>query len=123
MIRIFVLILSLLISSCQHFVTNSGFAHLKEGMSREEFLNFLNTRPIRNAVGGQPNSTQRFKHGPDTWEVWVFKVYDCSSGNCIFDHYEHVGLKNDKVEEWGTGELPITIRQNPNQFEIDVNHN
>ena len=111
----------LILSSCQTFVTSSGFAELKEGMTRDEFISFLNNRPIRNAIGGKPNSTQRFKHGSDTWEVWTFKIYDCSSGNCLFDHFEYVGLKNDKVEEWGNGELPITIRQNPNQYQIDVN--
>ncbi len=120
---ILAIFLTIFLASCTHFVTRSGFSELREGMTREEFVHYLNTRPLRNAVGGMPNSTTRFKHGSDTWEVWVFKLYDCSSGQCHFDHFEYVGLKNNKVEEWGTGELPITIRQNPNHYQIEVTNN
>jgi hypothetical protein len=40
----------------------------------------------------------------------------------IFDHQEYVAIKNGLVEEWGTGTLPITLRQNPSQIDLNIRH-
>ena len=127
-----IILTAILMSSCAstYYRTSTSFYSLSRGMTKQQFIQWSqpgwtdkNGKPVK---GGRPEHTKMFKHGNDVWEVWVFKVYDCTSYpslGCVFDHYEHVAFKNDKVEEWGTGDLPITIRQNPNQFQYDININ
>ena len=128
-----IILTALLMTACAtstYYRTSTGFYYLHRGMTKSQFIAWSKPgwtdkhgKPV---VGGKPDNTKMFKHGNDIWEVWVFKVYSPGelSGHMFFDHYEHIAFKNDKVEEWGTGQLPLTIRQNPNQFQYDINvHN
>jgi hypothetical protein len=128
---IIIIIIAFFMQSCSstYYVTNSSFYNLNRGMSKQEFRTWKgmnNTGKKKPSVGTYPFSSKTFKHGENIWEVWVFQIYDCKSYpslGCVKDHVEHVAFKNRKLEEWGTGTLPITIRQNPNQFQYDINTN
>ncbi|MCX6300959.1 MAG: hypothetical protein NTW82_02135 [Bacteroidia bacterium] len=125
---------TLLLSSCvTYYRVATDFYNLRRGMTKQQFISWVqpsfigeNGKPM---VGGRPSTTKTFKYGQDVWEVWVFDVYTPVMNNfggvaaCVFDHQEYVAFKNDLVEEWGTGSLPITIRQNPTQFDLNINHN
>lgn len=121
--------LALFMQACSpmFYRTATNFYALNRGMSKQQFMTWYNMDEQKNGKpvqGARPANAKTFKHGDDVWEVWVFKVYDCTSYpslGCVVDHVEHVAFKNGYLEEWGTGELPITIRQNPNQFEYDIN--
>jgi hypothetical protein len=121
--------LALLMQACSPtmYIVNTNFYALNRGMTKQQFITWkgMNGQGDKKpAVGTFPTSSKTFKHGSDVWEVWVFNVYDCKSYpslGCVVDHVEHVAFKNGILEEWGTGELPITIRQNPNQFQYDIN--
>ena len=123
-----VILTMILLASCATYRTSTNFFTLERGITKVQFINWSkpswtnkNGRPIQ---GGKPLYTKMFKHRNDIWEVWVFKVYEYSPiSGYGFDHYEHVAFRNNKLEEWGTGKLPITIRQNPNQFQYDININ
>lgn len=131
--HLLVLGISFLISSCvTYYRTSTDFYELQRGMTKQQFINWVqpsytdnNGRPIN---GGKPVETKTFKYGEDVWEVWVFDVYRPllnSFGNpagITYDHKEYIAFKNGLVEEWGTGTLPITIRQNPNQINVDIKH-
>jgi hypothetical protein len=92
-------------------------------MTKQEFINWAGLYEGKDYIGKRPVSSKSFKHGNDVWEVWVFEVYKFYEDLVFVHHYEHVAFKNGRIEEWGTGELPITIRQNPNQFQYDINVN
>ena len=111
-------------TSCASYRVATSFHLLNRGMTKQEFVNWAGLNNDKNYVGKQPVSSKSFRHGPDVWEVWVFEVYKFyESGGAFVDRCEHVAFKNGRLEEWGTGELPITIRQNPNQFQYDININ
>ena len=125
--------ITILMSSCvtyYRFATN--FYALRRGMTKEQFISWIQPSFVgqngKPAVGGRPSETKTFKYGQDVWEVWVFDVYTPirnsfgSVAAYIFDHKEYVAFKNGVVEEWGTGTLPITIRQNPNQIDLNIRH-
>ena len=124
---IMAIFISLIMSSCgPSYRVATSFYLLQRGMTKQEFVNWAGLYEGKDYIGKRPVSSKSFKHRNDVWEVWVFKLHDCDSYpslGCFFDHYEHVAFKNGRVEEWGTGELPITIRQNPNQFQYDININ
>ena len=92
-------------------------------MTKQQFVEWAGLNNNQEYVGKQPVSSKSFRYGNDVWEVWVFEVYQFYGERAIANHREHVALKNGRLEEWGTGELPITIRQNPNQFQYDININ
>jgi len=123
--------LVLIIQACSptQYIVRTNFYGLNRGMTKQAFMTWkgMNKQTSEKpAVGTYPISSKTFKHGNDLWEVWVFQVYDCTSYpslGCVKDHVEHVAFKNGYLEEWGTGTLPITIRQNPNQFQYDININ
>lgn len=126
----FILGLALLMQACSptFYRTSTDFYLLQRGMTKQQFIdwqvNYFNPKNGKPVKGGKPAYSKTFKHGNDIWEVWIFEVYDCTSYpslGCVFDHKEHIAFKNEIVEEWGTGELPITIKQNPNQFQYDIN--
>jgi hypothetical protein len=111
-------------SSCgtgTFYRSSTNFYLLQRGMTKQQFIEWSGMYDGEDYIGKRPASSKSFKYGNDVWEVWVFKVYRCGEYNCYVDHFEHVAFKNSKLEEWGTGELPITIRQNPNQFQYDIN--
>lgn len=121
-----ILLLSIIFYSCKptQYVVNSNFYKLNRGLTKEQFINIRGMYGDRKLkpIGTFPETAKTFKHGNDIWEVWVFQIYNCQSLNgCYKDHLEYVAFKNNLLEEWGTGELPITIRQNPNQFQYDIN--
>jgi len=127
---LFILGLALFMQACAptFYRTSTDFYLLQRGMTKQQFIdwqvNFFNPKNGKPVKGGKPAYSKTFKHGNDLWEVWIFNVYDCTSYpslGCVVDHVEHVAFKNGSLEEWGTGELPITIRQNPNQFQYDIN--
>lgn len=125
---IFSLVLFIQACSPTRYTVRTQFYLLNRGMSKQAFMTWqgMNKQTREKpAVGTYPISSKTFKHGNDLWEVWVFQVYDCSNSylGCLKDHKEHVAFKNGYLEEWGTGTLPITIRQNPNQFKYDININ
>ena len=126
------LVLALLISSCMpYYRISTNFYELNRGMTKQQFISWNQPMTVdkngRPTVGGNPSYTKTFKYGPDVWEVWVFDVYtplrNAYGGiySFAYDHKEYAAFKNNLLEEWGTGELPITIRQNPNKFEIILN--
>jgi hypothetical protein len=116
--------ISLIMSSCgPSYRVATSFYLLQRGMTKQEFVNWAGLYEGKNYIGKWPVSSKSFKHGNDVWEVWVFEVYRFYGELTIVDHHEHVAFKNGRVEEWGTGDLPITIRQNPNQFQYDININ
>jgi len=109
------------------YVVRTSFYLLNRGMTKQEFIK-LKGMDVQSdkkpAEGTFPTSSKTFKHAGDLWEVWVFNVYDCDtypSLGCVVGHIEHVAFKNGILEEWGTGDLPLTIKQNPNQFQYDIN--
>jgi hypothetical protein len=125
-----------LMPSCANtfYRISTEFYELHRGMTKEQFTKWLkpsfddkNGSPV---MGGRPSTTKTFKYGEDVWEVWVFEVYGRQNlynvyggqvgYHLVFDHFEYVAFKNDIVEEWGTGVLPITIRENANQIDINV---
>jgi hypothetical protein len=130
---VLVILTLILLSSCSstYYRTSTDFYKLNRSMSKQQFItwqvNYLNPKDGNYAKGGRPVHTKMFKHENDVWEVWVYEVYAFDGG--LFEdlprlnHYEHIAFKNDLVEEWGTGELPLTIKQNPNQFQYDINVN
>lgn len=127
---IFIIGIFLLMQSCAStsYRTSTDFYLLRRGMTKQQFVdwqvNYFNPKDGRTIKGGKPSYSKTFKYGNDVWEVWIFEVYDCTSYpslGCVVDHKEHIAFKNGIVEEWGTGELPITIKQNPNKFQYDVN--
>jgi hypothetical protein len=110
-------------SSCGiSYRVSTNFYLLQRGMTKQQFIEWQGLNNGKDYVGKKPVSSKSFRYGDNIWEVWVYKVYDCRY-DCYFDHYEHVAFVNGKIEEWGTGELPLTIRQNPNQFQYDININ
>jgi hypothetical protein len=58
------------------------------------------------------------------WDVWVYNVYRIDpNGNGVVDHQEFVAFKNDRLEEWGIGTLPLTLRDNPNRVDVHIQPN
>ena len=124
-----IVLFAVLIIGCAptYYVTSTGFYRLNRGMTKQEFMSFQGMDKQVNQqtpVGKFPVSSETFKQGNDVWEVWIFDVYFLSpfnTGNYILGHKEHVAFKNGLLEEWGNGNLPLTIKQNPNQFQYDIN--
>lgn len=128
---IFLIFIPILISSCMpYYRISTNFYQLNRGMTKEQFIRWNQPMTMdkhgKPVIGGNPAYTKTFKYGQDIWEVWVFDVYapirNVTGGiaSFVFDHKEYAAFKNNLLEEWGTGELPITIRQNPNKFEIQL---
>ena len=118
----------LLVGCSQYYRVATNFYCLQHGMSKQQVINWLSSQDTwsQNVKGGYPEHTKNFRHGSDLWEVWVFQVYridgDAWSGQYgRSSHKEYIAFINGQLEEWGKGELPLTIRQNPNQFQYDVN--
>lgn len=110
--KIFILVIfaMLFLASCTSYRTATSFHLLNRGMSKQQFVEWAGLNNSKKYVGKQPVSSKSFRHGNDVWEVWVFEVYKFYGDRAIVDHREHVAFKNGRLEEWGTGELPITIR-------------
>jgi hypothetical protein len=130
---LFLFLIVFLFTSCMtYYRIATNFYVLQRGMTRGQFVNLIelsfNDPSGKPVIGGRPSSTKTFKYGDNVWEVWVFDVYTPvrnSFGKMVtgmFDHNEYVALKNGIVEEWGTGTLPITIRQNPTQIQLNISH-
>lgn len=122
-----------LFSSCAtYYRVQTNFYNLNRGMSKQAFVQWVQPTYTNDkgkpAVGGRPVTTKTFKYGSDVWEIWVFDVYSINhnaygmAAGASFDHQEYVAFKNGLVEEWGTGTLPITIRQNPTQIDLNIRH-
>lgn len=122
-IKLLAILYLLLLSSCgTSYRVSTSFYSLSQGMSKNQFIQWAGLNDTKKTYKGKfPVHSKSFKHGNELWEVWVFEVYKFYGDMAIVDHHEHVAFKNGYLEEWGTGELPITIRQNPNQFQYDIN--
>jgi len=115
---IYPLIVALLFFGCegQKYVVNSNFYQLQAGMTEQEFLQWI--QPNYVAQNGRPSSAKLFSFKGDKWKVYVFDLYRLDGTYAYRDHQEYVAFKNGRLEEYGTGELPLTLRQNPNQYTI-----
>lgn len=120
-----ILSIAIFITSCAtYYLVNTNFYTLQRGMTKQSFISWMESTQKapngRTVTGGTPANTKSFKYGSDVWEVWVFNVYSINhnaygmAAGASYDHQEYVAFKNGLLEEWGTGSLPITIRQNPN---------
>jgi len=125
--------ITILMSSCAtYYLVDTNFYTLQRGMTKQSFINWIEStqRPPngRTVVGLKPANTKSFKYGSDVWEIWVYNVYSINhnaygmAAGASYDHQEYVAFKNGLVEEWGTGTLPITIRQNPTQIDLNIKH-
>lgn len=119
-----IIMISMTVSCTTYYRIRTNFIELNRGMDKQSVLLWLSSQKDvwrDDVVGGKPFSSKTFKHNNDVWEVWIFEVYKISGDDGYFSHYEHLAFKNSVLEEWGEGDLPITIRQNPNQFKYDIN--
>ena len=123
--RITVLVATLLLASCattQYMVNTNFHAHLEKGMTKQEFLDGWYGETIK-ILGGNVNLSSRyFTIGNDDWEVWIFGVYEHSSvrrGAARIDHKEYVAFKNGKIEEWGVGSLPVSLKGDPSLIHVE----
>ena len=114
--RNLVLILSvaLIMASCTgpKYVTQTHFYTLEKGITEKQFVSHLG--------GYVPTSTKMFSHGGYDWKVYVFAVHNVGYISATIDHYEYVAFKNGLMEEYGTGTLPIALRQNPNSYDVTI---
>lgn len=112
----------LIMTACEgtKYLVSSNFYQLERGMTEKAFLEWI--KPNYVAANGHPSSTKLFTYGSDTWKVYTFDIYKISGTMGYFDHREYVAFKNGRLEEYGTGDLPITIRQNPNSYNLNINN-
>jgi hypothetical protein len=116
------LMLVLALARCETFLINTNFYQLHRGISKQEFIDsWQHGSDAKNMTGGRPAASQAFRVGPDFWEVWVYNVYRIApNGDGVVDHQEYVAFKDDRLEEWGIGTLPLTLRDNPNRVDVHV---
>ncbi len=111
---------ALLIAGCQTYMTATNFYGLQRGITKQQFLDsWQRTTDAMHLVNGRPASSQTFRIGADVWEVWIYNV--CRADTTV-DHQEYLAFKNNLLEEWGLGTLPLTLRDNPNRVDVHVDH-
>jgi len=108
--------LAALLVACTHYMTATNFhSSLKKGMSREAFMAAWQEKSAA-IVGGSPSSSRAFTLDGDAWEVLIYSVYEpasVSAGYPRVGHREFVAFKNGRLEEWGVGTLPLSLKTNP----------
>lgn len=116
------LFICLVLIACetQKYIGATNFYTLHQGMSEQDFLDWK--KRDYSYIGGRPVNTKMFNYDGSVWKVFVFNVYANNGGACFVDHQEYVAFKNGYLVEYGTGELPLTLRQNPNSYQYDI-HN
>jgi serine protease Do len=84
-------------------------------MSKEAFINgWQKNSNELDIIGTNPVMSKSLDVEGDKWEIWIYEVYNEVSVNAGFprvDHYEFVAFKNEYLEEWGVGTMPLTITQ------------
>jgi hypothetical protein len=125
--RIIIISVLLLTTGCAQYLLRTGFYNLSEGMSKQEYLNTFQAHFNQmGCTGCQPSSSRTLRVNGDMWEILVYELYDASSlqtGYPRVDHHEFVAFKNGKLAEWGNGNMPISIQQNPNIINHNLNEN
>jgi len=115
-----ILIAALTFTACEgpKYVGATNFYTLGKGMTEQRFIDWK--KQDNGIIGGAPTSVKMFDYAGDTWKVYVFDVYKMSGTYAYVDHQEYVAFKNGLLEEYGTGELPLTLRQNPNSYSYTI---
>lgn len=107
----------------QNYMIATNFHTLNRGMPKQAFVMTWQNQSS-GLIGGTPSTSRSFRLGSDIWDVFIYDVYNPQSirnGYPYVDHQEHVAFKNNRLEEWGPGTLPITLQENPNKVEVNVN--
>jgi hypothetical protein len=114
------LLIGLILSACgtTKYITNSNFYKLQKGMTEQAFLEWI--KPNQIAVNGRPVSSKMFNYGGSEWKVYVFQLYNVNGSYAGYSHNEFVAFKDGRLIEYGEGNLPLTLRQNPNSYQITV---
>lgn len=100
----------------------TNFQTLERGMTKTQFLATWQ-KNTEAAIGSTPSQSQSFRLDEDIWEVWIYDIYNEPAvlrGYAYLDHHEYVAFKNDLLEKWGIGTLPITLRANPNRVDVHI---
>jgi hypothetical protein len=119
--RLAVVLIALTATACVQYLTSTNFYGLQRGITKQQFLDSWQRKTDEmHAVGGRPATSQAFRLGDDVWEVWIYNVYRIVPDGAVPDHQEYVAFKNDRLEEWGIGTLPLTLRDNPNRIDVHV---
>ena len=95
----FFIALMVLLGGCQQYLYKTGFVQLQTGLAKDRFLEAYAKFP--------PNSSRTFVREGETWDVFVFNVYDRRSielGYPRIDHYEYAAFRSGRLTEWGTGD-------------------
>lgn len=108
--------LSIILSTgCAQYMIRTNFYTLYKGMSKEAFINgWQKNSNELDIIGTNPVMSKSLDVEGDKWEIWIYEVYNEVSVNAGFprvDHYEFVAFKNEYLEEWGVGTMPLTITQ------------
>jgi hypothetical protein len=113
-----ILLIVWLLTSCSgsKYLTDSNFYKLSKGMTESEFLEWI--KPNRIAVNGAPSSVKMFSFRGDEWKVYCFDLYSVNGSYASFNHREYAAFRNGRLEEYGEGSLPLTLRQNPSTYTI-----
>jgi hypothetical protein len=121
--RALILAATLLLAGCQTYLVSTNFYQLERGITKQQFLaGWQSKTDAKHIIGGRPVSSQSFRVGQDVWEVWIYSVYSTAGGAIHVDHQEYLAFKNNRLEEWGLGTLPLTLRDNPNRVDVHVDH-
>jgi hypothetical protein len=114
------IIIGLILSACEttKYVTNSNFYTLQKGMTEQAFLEWI--KPNYIAVNGKPATVKMFNYKGEEWKVYVFIMYNVNGSYASVSHSEHVAFVEGRLREYGTGNLPLTIQQNPNSYNLSI---
>ena len=91
-------------------------------MTKEQFFASWE-QPSRKALRGNMQvSSRNFLIKNDQWEILIYNVYEHGSVVSNYprvDHKEYVAFRNNRLEEWGVGTLPISLKGNPEVIHVE----
>jgi hypothetical protein len=110
-----------LLSSCTgpKYLISSNFYKLDKGMTEKAYLEW--SKPNDIAINGRPANVKLFSYNGSSYKVYVYEIYQINGTYAGFDHFELVSFKDGLLDEYGVGQIPLTLRQNPNDYNINVN--